>query len=204
MLTVDGADPDRKVTAGRDVIFVANDRFDYFAATHSGYEASYGIVHRRHFLFVRSHYFVIHDAILGTSEQQKLEWHLHSPLTFEQKGGSFVASQQPGLLVLPSNTQWTPSQSTALAAVGNIPRFQSLIAPISWLKFDGLGSQDHTTHFAILLYPFTGTPPQVQFRAEFSGSEARFSIIRDGHSDNVAIDQHPGAAPKIYISAEKR
>ncbi|MCC7352639.1 MAG: alginate lyase family protein, partial [Anaerolineae bacterium] len=56
MLCVEEANPIRHLAQGEDVAWDSRSDLDFFAATHRGYAEEYGVVHRRHIVFVKPHY----------------------------------------------------------------------------------------------------------------------------------------------------
>jgi uncharacterized heparinase superfamily protein len=123
MVTVAGADPDRNVAAGEDVVFWSRDGIDYFAASHRGYEKSHGVVHRRHVMLVRGKYFLVYDELRGA--KQPVEWNLHVP-------------EPERLRVVAAPGAWREARDKGLAE-GN---------QIEWLRFEG-----NLEWFAVLLQP---------------------------------------------------
>jgi hypothetical protein len=165
VLMVDDQDLNRASAQGKEVISTSLAKLDFFAATHHGYEASRGIVHRRHVAFVRPDYFVVFDQVTSIADERRsLSWNLHATLQMAPFAGGFASAGSPGLLLLPARSDWKASQSKGVACVRGIAGFDRDYADIPWLRFDGSISAHSTTSMCVLLYPFNSRRPDVAIR----------------------------------------
>jgi hypothetical protein len=157
MLTVDEEDCDRAAGVGTDVVWKSSDRFDHFAATHRGYEASKGIVHRRHIVFVKPDYFVVYDVIeckAGLAERS-LEWNLHLTVPPDVQTG-------PGLAVELSEP-WARALKKGWASVIGIPGYGGKHqAEIDWLIYRSKIARGETKTLGVVLVPFAHERPAVR------------------------------------------
>jgi hypothetical protein len=173
MLTIDGEDCDRAKAQGVDVAWTSNEEYDHFAATHHGYEASKGIIHRRHILFVKPDYFVVYDVIeckAGAGERW-LEWNLHLTTPPDAKTG-------PALLVKQAD-HWAISMDKGSASVLGIDGFGGKHqAMIDWMKITAPIRAGETRSIAVLLYPFAKTRPEIEFTRS-PGQKAAFTARVD-------------------------
>jgi len=176
MITIDGEDLDRKAAEGKDVVWQSDQRLDHFAATHHGYEASKGILHRRHIVFVKPDYFVVFDRIDATSATAKhsVEWNAH--LTVPADAG-------PGLIV-ESADQWTASREKAIASIMGVRGFSGLYGQVEWLKLTRTIEPRTKITSAVLLFPFADARPQV--RIERTG-EDQIVVCRAGREDHLTF-----------------
>jgi hypothetical protein len=193
MLTIADADPDRKATAAKDIVFTQHDQFDYFTGMHEGYLASHGIRHRRHFLFAKPDYILIFDELSQTDQDLPLEWHLHSPLQFDHTAQGFSSST--GFHVIPSDLSWKSAKSSGLASVSEVPLYDSPLAPVTWLKFSRQSSRKRPTQFAVLLHLGASQPV---FKSELAPNSARFQIVTEGQADTITL------APEITFQRDIR
>jgi hypothetical protein len=163
MLLVDGSNPDRAQAEGVDVIWTSNDQIDYLAATHHGYDESRGVIHRRHFVFVKPGYFVIYDVVESKRGDHDLSWNLHTTVNLAPDSYN-PKSIGPGMLILPSDDSWTSTRSNGIADTHGIRGFPFGHAIIDWLAFNGKVQQSSPTTFAVALYPYPKNVPNVQLK----------------------------------------
>ena len=202
MLTFDGADCDRVAGVGTDVAWTSTDRFDHFAATHRGYEASKGIVHRRHIVFVKPDYFVVYDVI-GSKPGAKecgVEWNLHLTVSPD-------AHEGPGLVVEPSEP-WAREMSKGSASVLDIAGFEGKNqAEIDWLMFRSRLNPGETKTLGVLLVPFAHERPAVKIEraataattpGAAAGRDATFIVSVGGRTDRISF-----AEGGVEITSEK-
>jgi hypothetical protein len=151
MLTVDDDDLDRKAAEGRNVVWASLQRLDYFAGSHHGYEASKGIVHRRHIAFARPDYFFVYDLARSTSDDEhSLDWNIHTT--------------SDRLAVVRSSTEWTSSVASGPASVRGIRALGGDYADIPWLRFTQLIGPQRSESLGVVLYPFAEKKPQISVR----------------------------------------
>ena len=176
MLTVDGEDLDRTAAEGFDVVWQSNEAMDHFAASHRGYQASKGIIHRRHIVFLKPDCFVVFDRIdaSASKETHLLEWHAHV---------SVARDAGPGLIVQPADA-WPASSAKAIASVLGVRGFDRPHAKIEWLKFTQSIRPGESITQAVLLYPFASVPPAV--RIERTGAET-FVVHQPKRMDEITF-----------------
>jgi hypothetical protein len=196
MLTIDESNLDRKAAEGKDAVWSTGDHVDYFAATHHGYEASKGIIHRRHFAFVRPDYFFMYDSIESGSgaSGKSAEWHLHAPVALAPRdrtadralaGGGFDSAASPGLLVIPSSN-WSWELRKGLANVSGVRGYDISATPhqeIPWLTFRRSLTAGATEPFGVLLYPYEAHAPAVALGQ--IGSAHHFTINHPQGEDHL-------------------
>jgi hypothetical protein len=203
MVTVDGADCDRAAAAGTDVAWTSNERYDHFAATHRGYEASKGIVHRRHVVLVKpAGYVVVYDVITsrpGAAAAHALEWNLHLTVPPDASAG-------PAVVVAPAAAQegaaWERKLSKGWASVLGIPGYEPKHqAEIDWLRFESSVQPGQTRTLGVLLHPFAGERPAIGFRAMPAAADLRqasFVVEHPGGTDRISFTE--GA---VEVTADK-
>jgi hypothetical protein len=206
MLTIDESNLDRKAAEGKDAIWSTGANVDYFAATHHGYEASKGIIHRRHFAFVRSDYFFIYDAIESGPDAsgKSAEWHLHAPVALAAReltpgdrtlaARGFDSPASPGLLVIPAS-DWSWELRKGLANVSGVRGYDISTTrhqEIPWLTFRRALAPGARESFGVLLYPYEARTPAVALRQ--SGRPLHFSIDHPQGRDHLLFgDESSGA-----------
>jgi hypothetical protein len=210
-ITIDGDDLDRKQAEGRDVVWSTLKSLDYFAATQNGYLESKGVTHRRHIVFVKPLYWFVYDVIESKNGSHVVATNLHCTVPMEQRENGFCSNSKPGLLVLQSNN-WKPDQSTGPASVRGIRGFGGKdYADIDWIWFEGSVDTSKPATIGCLLFPSTGTSPQVRLSAlkqEQSaghfmmqrGEEMDYILIGPGESGDIQFD---GAAAVVRYRGDK-
>mgnify|MGYP005844102253 CR=1 FL=1 len=160
MLMVDEANTMKREIKGEDVQWSTQERMDYFAATHRGYERYHDTLHRRHFAFRRGGYWLVLDEVQTPHRGKELDWHFHSPLDLSKAPDGFASSQDPGVrLVLPVNADGSIErlQRKGPANLKELPGEPSN-REIDWVTFRQLSSGDsRKDRLAVLIYPTTGT-----------------------------------------------
>jgi len=124
--------------------------------------ASKGIVHRRHFVFVRPDYFFIYDVVElrgATVKERKLEWHAHSTVSLDEE-----SMARPGLVMARSDLSWTPVKDKGLASVRGIAGFGGDYAEIEWLRLEGKVTSNAPAVLGVALYPFERERPKVSVK----------------------------------------
>jgi hypothetical protein len=163
MLLVDDADIKRWKAKGENPVWSSQERLDYFAAEHKGYEQTKGVWHRRHFVFSKEGdsesdagpYFLIYDHFDSGDKERLVSFMLHSPTVLEPTWSGAVSSKGPGLMVYSSDAvEFRKGEGTAdLRGVS-----EQGWASIPWISLD-----THTPggegDLAVLLYPFRLAPP---------------------------------------------
>ena len=167
MITIDGDDTNRAAAEGKDVVWRSEKTHDFFAATHHGYAASKGVVHRRHIVFVKPDLFVIYDVIDASAakEPHAVQWNLHVTTPMKIDGPSVVSSEGPGLVIRASQ-QWTASLNREIACVNGIRGFAKQQEKIVWLTLSAPIAAGETKKLAVALYPFRDTPPAVELTSQ--------------------------------------
>ncbi|HTL28690.1 MAG TPA: alginate lyase family protein, partial [Tepidisphaeraceae bacterium] len=163
MLLVDGSNPNRKEAEGRDVVWTSLKRIDYLAATHNGYLASLGVLHRRHFAFIKPGYFVIYDVVDSNKGDHDLTWNLHTTMNLAPDLHNPGATG-PGMLILPSSEDWKANRSQGIADTRGIRGFPTQHTVIDWLNYAGNVKQGTPTTFAVALYPYAGSAPAIKLQ----------------------------------------
>ncbi len=168
MLTVDGANIDRRQAEGRDVVFSSGKVLDYFAATHYGYAASKGVNHRRHFVFVRPGVFLIYDEVDG-EEGGKLDWHVH-------------LTKAAGKLVMIPSGEVAERRAKGVASVLGIEGYEGTHAEIDWVTYENCPRR-----FAVLMLAYERERPTVTLRTVSQDSRGSDFLIEYTHGDNDRV-----------------
>lgn len=174
MLTVDGDNLDRLSAVGQDVVWNSQPNLEFFAATHRGYLASKGVLHRRHIAFVRHEYWVIYDVIdLGHTDRD-LSWEIHL--------------SRPGLTVLSSSDQWRLHQDTGWASVRGSPGYDQPHAEIQWKRFQRRASAGSTVTIGVLLFP--SSPSHFPKQIQFTGDTGQFIVQAGPQIDELIFSSN--------------
>jgi len=182
MLTVDEAICVKRDIEGEGVVWAAQDFCDYFRASHRGYQRYHSAVCRRDFAFVRDAYWLIIDQVSTPKSGQKLDWHLHSPLTLKQDGAAFVSEQRPGALFLltPEGAQTCRilhRQAPAdLRGIEGEPDNRE----IDWLTLRKQSKADSTQdRFAVLIFPLAASAgPDPEDQVDFQELQSPDPSVR--------------------------
>jgi hypothetical protein len=162
MLVVDGADVDKRAARGRRVLWHTDARLDVFAATHEGYAKSHGLTHRRAVAFLKPDVFVVFDSCTARREGQTLSWYFHSPTELTIGAAGRVSSASgPGVLLMEA---WPDRLSGVRKGQGmcSLAQFGGY-RQIDWIAYEKLSSLGDDNRFAVLMLPFSKTPPAVEF-----------------------------------------
>jgi len=164
MVIINNAIPNKRQAAGKDVQWLSLNMTDYFAATHEGYKAINGTVHRRHIAFIKNQYWLIFDQIWTEKADLSLTWNLHSPLSFKEMANGFISKEQKGAIVLavPDSSQ-TFKIKKGMADLRGIDNERSH-REIDWLILEKKSSQKPKfNEFAVLIYPKSKSTHQIVF-----------------------------------------
>jgi hypothetical protein len=185
VLLVDGSNPNRQEAAGREVVWTNLSRVDYWAATHYGYEKSLGVRHRRHIAFIKPNYFVIYDVAESSRGDHQLLWNLHTTMNLAPDSRNPRAIG-PGMLILPSSDEWKAEKSRGIADTRAIIGFPTSHGVIVWLAYRGLLKQAAPATFAVALYPYPLTAPEVKFATVAQkGRSSHFTIESSNGTDHL-------------------
>jgi hypothetical protein len=158
MLMVGEANPVKRGVEGIDLAWSTQERMDYFAATHNGYQRFQDTVHRRHFAFRRGLYWLIVDEVRTPHAGKELDWQFHSPLSLVETAYGFTSAETPGVrLVLPESEQdaTTRFHRTGPAGLRDLPG-EPPSREIDWITFRKASSGDPLQDcMAVLVYPTT-------------------------------------------------
>jgi len=156
MLMVDEANPVKRGIEGIDLVWSTQERMDYFAATHSGYQRFQDTLHRRHFAFRRGLYWLIVDQVQTPHAGKELDWQFHSPLSLKETGYGFNSVESPGVqLILPESEQegiecFHRKGSAGLRDLPGEPASRE----IDWITFRKASTADPLKdQMAVLVYP---------------------------------------------------
>lgn len=159
MLMVDEANTMKRRIEGKDVHWSTQERMDYFAATHDGYERFHETLHRRHFAFRRGSYWLVVDTVQTPHAGKKLDWHFHSPLDLRETPCGFASSGTPGVrLVLPEGEGESIQRLHRMgpASLRDLPGEPSN-REIDWITFRKTSTAGPLAdRFAVLIYPTNG------------------------------------------------
>ncbi|HKJ89868.1 MAG TPA: alginate lyase family protein, partial [Oceanipulchritudo sp.] len=156
MLMVDEANTMKRGIEGGDVHWSTQERMDYFAATHRGYERYHETLHRRHFAFRRGLYWLVVDVLQTPHAGKELDWHFHSPLALRETPDGFVSRRAPGVrLVLPKEAGDSIERLHRMgpANLKDLPGEPSN-REIDWITFRQGSTGDRLKdRLAVLIYP---------------------------------------------------
>jgi hypothetical protein len=99
MLTVNEAIPEKMDKPGYDKIWSAQQRTEYFAATHDGYMRYQQARHRRHFIFSKNRYWLIVDQLFTNIKNKLIDFNLHTPCTMTELKDGFISTQENGFVI---------------------------------------------------------------------------------------------------------
>jgi hypothetical protein len=162
MLMVDEANTRKREIEGEQVVWSTQDRMDYFAATHRGYERYHDTLHRRHIAFRRGEYWLIVDQVATPHQGKELDWHFHSPLSLQETEYGFESESTPGVqLVLPEQDQQEMKRlhRMGMAHLKGIPG-EPASREVDWITFrTGSTADSVRDRMAVLIYPTSDTQP---------------------------------------------
>lgn len=164
MLVLDEANVNRADARGHDIIWHSDSQLDFFAATHDGYLEKYGLTHRRAIVFIKPDYFVISDFSVAKSEGKTLSWYFHSPTSLTIGGaGRITSSAGPGVQLIEA---WPDQLSDIRKDMGmnSLAQYGGR-KEINWIAYDKPVRTGKNNRFAVLMYPFKNTPPEMEYIA---------------------------------------
>ena len=180
MLMVDEANPMKRGIEGEDVLWSTQERVDYFAATHRGYERYHETLHRRHFAFRRGEYWLIVDEVKTPHAGKKLDWQFHSPLTLRETPSGFASTETPGVrLILPTGEGDSVERLHRMgpANLADLPGEPSN-REIDWITFRKPSAGDSLEdRLAVLVYPTDGEAEVTEPVLYWSRDEADPAIL---------------------------
>jgi len=175
MLCVEEADPIRHLAQGEDVAWYSGSDLDFFAATHRGYAEEFGVIHRRHIIFVKPRYWLIYDRVWAARSGLCLDWFFHSPLTLEETGDGWCSGEGPGLSLLAADAaRYERRRGAGPADLLGLPDEPAHRA-VNWVSFRWTtrgGSEPE--EIAVLIYP--GQEAVRLTRLADAGDGARFRV----------------------------
>lgn len=102
-VVVNDCDFDRRTAKGLDVVWSAQDRADFFAASHEGYRENHKVTLRRSILFVKGEYWFVSDLVTEHQRRHVYTFYLHAPTPWKiSSDRRAVTGTRPGLLVVPA------------------------------------------------------------------------------------------------------
>lgn len=159
MLMVDEANTMKRGIEGEQVVWSTQQRMDYFAATHRGYQRYHDTLHRRHFAFRRGEYWLIVDSLETPHAGKELDWQFHSPLSLVETADGFVSRETPGVrLILPQEEAEATRRLHRMgpANLMDLPGEPSN-REIDWITFRQPSTGNPVRdQMAVLIYPTTG------------------------------------------------
>jgi hypothetical protein len=99
MLTVNEAIPEKMDKPGYDKIWSAQQRTEYFSATHDGYVRYQQTRHRRHIIFSKHRYWLIVDQIFTDQKGKQIDFNLHTPCNMTELKDGFISTQENGFVI---------------------------------------------------------------------------------------------------------
>ncbi len=188
MVMVNDTSIDRGEAEGKDVIWAAQQFIDYFAASHSGYEKSWGVRNRRHVVFVKPCYWVIYDEIDSREGGQKLDWLFHSSLMLEEYKGGYRSKESPGFLLLPadgSSGSVKRIKSEGMASLSGLPDEKEAFRKINYISFQKMASTDvEKNRFGVLVFPYLERVPEVECRFLRTSPVVTGTAVKDGKKED--------------------
>jgi hypothetical protein len=194
MLMVAGANPVKHGIEGVDLAWSTQERMDYFAATHHGYQRYHDTLHRRHFAFRRGAYWLILDEVQTPHAGKELDWQFHSPLSLRETTYGFASAETPGVrLVLPESEQEGTQRfhRTGPAGLRDLPG-EPASREIDWITFRKLSSGNPLQdRMAVLVYPTTAESSEAVPTLTWSRDPGDESIlhcrVRIGNEEDLHI-----------------
>ncbi|MHC4745652.1 MAG: heparinase II/III domain-containing protein, partial [Planctomycetota bacterium] len=187
---IDGQNQPR--TRGKTEKWISNPAFDYVSGTFSGYR---GLAHRRSILFVKPHYWLVSDRIIGSgSHTYDQNWHFPPDARLAvQTDSKTIRTNYPegGNLVI------VPADADNL----DVEAFDFLIATKRMTASDGTAEAKGARYrrgtpaitINAVLYPYEGKrPPEIAVKQSEAkkGSSATCLQIRIGNrTDHICIPQ---------------